>query len=349
MDTQTTLAPMSSRIAQQLLPSLPTDLGLTWRSLHVSDAQNLFELITLIERADESPFRTSLEETTELFDGEWKHFDTDSIAAVNELGQIIAYGVLEMPPGDESMSRVLLDGGVHPEARDVGLGQAVVNWLTARAKNMLREADTKLPGRVATYLQDNTPQHWVLFETQGYSARRFYKSLQRDLSHPVEAIALESHLRLVPFDDSLDNAVRLAHNDAFRDHWGSEPQTRETWVQGRSMFMPQWSFAVIDTSASHEGNEPLVAGYILVDKYEQDWVVVGHSSGYIHSLGVRRKYRGQKIALSLLTAVMRKLKIEGIEYAELDVDSENPSGAFGMYTSLGFEESSSSRMYSLEF
>ncbi|WP_435300227.1 GNAT family N-acetyltransferase [Timonella sp. A28] len=349
MEPPDTLKPLSQRIDEQELPQLPTDLGLVWRPLRPSDAAQLFELIVTIEEADDKPYRTSLEETQELFDGEWKHFDTDSLVAIDAHGKFLAFGVLQILPGDETLTRVFLDGGVHPEAREVGIGHALVTWLTARGKNMLRESGSSLPGRIATYLEDNARQHWHLFEEAGYKARRFYKSLKRDLSHDVHNVTLAEHLTLIPFNFALDNAVRLAHNDAFRDHWGSQPQTMESWVQGRSMLMPEWSFVVLDHVVSLNAEEPVVAGYVLTSKYEQDWENSGHTSGYIETLGVRRDYRGQKIALALITAVMRKLQEDNIEYAELDVDSENPSGAFGMYTNLGFEESTSSRMFSLEF
>ncbi len=113
------------------------------------------------------------------------------------------------------------------------------------------------------------------------------------------------------------------------------------------MFVPEWSLVVVDETQSG-GKEPLVVGYVLLEKYEQDWALAGHSSGYIRRLGVRRAYRGQRIGLALLSATMRKLQSVGIEYAELDVDTENPSGAFGLYSYLGFVESSSSRMLALD-
>lgn len=347
MDTHIQLPAMSQRIEEKSLPVLPRDLGLQWRPLQIEDAPNLFELITLIEHADKAPYRTSLEETVDVFEGSWKNFDTDSIAGVNQLGQIVAYGVLEMPPGDESITRVLIDGGVHPDARQVGLGQALVDWLVARASNMLRESDSTKPGRIATYLQDNVPEQWALYEKRGFEARRYYKALERDLSLPFEDFELAPHLKLIPYGEHLDEAVRLANNDAFRDHWGSEPQTVEEWAQGRSMFVPEWSLVVVDETQGG-GKEPLVVGYVLLEKYEQDWALAGHSSGYIRRLGVRRAYRGQRIGLALLSATMRKLQSVGIEYAELDVDTENPSGAFGLYSYLGFVESSSSRMLALD-
>lgn len=349
MDSTSELATLSQRVPLRTLPQLPTDLGLTWRCLTPDDAPKLSQLITLIEEHDDAPFRTSLEETRELFDGDWKNLSTDTIGGVSEAGELLAYGLLHTPPGDDSHTRVFLDGGVHPSVREIGIGQAVVNWLSARAHNMLREKDTTFPGRIAAFLQDNAHHNWVLFENAGFTARRFYKSLQRDVRTPIADVELPEHLKLVPYSMDLDNAVRLAHNDAFRDHWGSQPQTQESWVQGRSQFQPSWSFVVLDESIVGGSEEPVVAGYILVNKYEQDWEAFGHSSGYIDMLGVRRVNRGQRIALALLTKVVSTLRDAGIEFAELDVDSENPSGAFGMYSFLGFEVTSSSRMYSIEY
>lgn len=349
MNSGSELPPLSERVPYQELPKLPTDLGLTWRALVREDARKLSDLISLIEVNDDSPFRTSFEETVELFDGDWKNLSSDTIVAVSEAGEFLAYGLLHMPPGDNTMTRVLMDGGVHPSVREIGIGQAVVAWLSARAHNMLREKNTGLPGRIASYLQDNAQHNWELFEEAGFKPRRFYKSLRRDLSRPIDSVQLAPQLKLEHFTMELDDAVREAHNDAFRDHWGSQPHTPESWVQGRAQFRPEWSFVVVDEDNLDSFGAPVVAGYVLVNKYEQDWEAFGFSSGYIDMLGVRRDYRGQKIALALLARAMQTLAEDNIEFAELDVDSENPSGALGMYTHLGFEVSSGSRMYSLEF
>ena len=39
----------------------------------------------------------------------------------------------------------------------------------------------------------------------------------------------------------------------------------------------------------------------------------------------------------MIQAAMGGLASEGIEYATLEVDTENPSGAHGLYARLGFE------------
>lgn len=326
---------------------LPGDLGLTWRPLTPQDADALFGLIAAIETFDRPPYRTAPSEVTEMLEGEWKDLDSDTIAGVDATGVMRAYATVEIRPGDTGTIRAFVGGGVHPEARGVGVGTALVAWMTARGRARLADRTDRVPGRIAAYLEDTAPDHWRLYEGAGYTAQRFYTTLRRDLRADVPDGALEPGLRLLPWSEELDEATRLAHNDAFRDHWGSEPATTQSWVQGRSMFAPAWSFVVVDDTRS-TGGEPVVVGYLLSGRYEQDWPVAGYSSGYIEMLGVRREYRGRKIAIALLAAAMTAYKEDGIDYAELDVDTDNPSGAFGLYSTLGFTKVQGSRMYSIE-
>ncbi|SDD02977.1 Acetyltransferase (GNAT) family protein [Sanguibacter gelidistatuariae] len=326
---------------------LPGDLGLTWRPLTPQDADALFALIGAIETFDAPPYRTSPGEVAEMLEGDWKDLDADTVAGIDATGELRAYATVEIRPGDVGTIRAFVAGGVHPQARGVGLGAALVAWMTDRARIKLVARSDRGPGRIAAYLEDTAPDHWRLYEGAGYTAQRFYSTLRRDLRVDVHEPILEPGLRLVAWSEDVDDATRLAHNDAFRDHWGSEPATTESWVQGRSTFAPGWSFVVVDDSRSITG-ELFVAGYLLSGRYEQDWPVAGYSSGYIEMLGVRREYRGRKIAIALLAAVMTAYREDGIEYAELDVDTDNPSGAFGLYSTLGFTKVQGSRMYSIE-
>ena len=206
-----------------------------------------------------------------------------------------------------------------------------------------------MPGRIATVIEDNAPEHVQLFLEHGFTVQRFYRSLRRNLELELETVDLGPGLELREFSEDLDEPIRRAHNDAFRDHWGSQPKTPQDWAASRSMFQSDWSFAVVDTNALDTDGLPMVAGYLMSSRYEQDWVVNGFTSGYIDNLGVRRDYRGQKVALKLLDAVFKRFRSNGMQYAELDVDSDNPTGASDWYTQLGFDVASGSTMYSLEY
>ena len=327
---------------------LPDDLGLTWRPLTVEDSSALFRLIAAIEAADRPSYRTSAVEVDEIVEGDWKDLAADTIVGIDATGELRAYAAVEIRPGDESTVRAVVVGGVHPEARGVGLGAALVAWMTARARAKLEARTDRGPGRIAAYLDDSAPEHWHYLEDAGYAAQRYYATLRRDLTSAIHTESLDPELRIQGWSADVDDATRLAHNDAFQDHWGSEPATVQSWVQGRATFAPAWSFVVLDEERRSATGEPYVAGYLLSGRYEQDWPIAGYTSGYIETLGVRRAYRGRTIALALLSAAMTAYRDDGMEFAELDVDTDNPSGSFGLYSTLGFTKVQGSRMYSLD-
>ena len=365
--TRQPLAPIAERVAAPDVVPVPHVEGLTWRPLVVEDAPELFRLIAAVEEHDQHPYRTALEETEEIFEGDWRDLPRDTLVGLDADGEPRAYASVETRPGDTTVVRAFVQGAVHPLWRGRGVGRQVIAWSTARARQLLAASGKELPARIAGYAQDDDELERRLFEAAGFTANRFYSNLRRDLSLPVPEVALGEGLRLVPWSPELDEATRLAHNDAFRDHWGSEPATPESWVHGRSMFAPEWSVLVVDDSpaavddspaegglpddgalAGSAGEGPVVAGYLLSGRYEHDWPVQGYSSGYTETLGVRRAYRGRKIAVALLSAGMAAYKEGGVDFAELDVDTENPSGAHGLYASLGYEKTDGSRMYSIE-
>src|SRR5690606_35154011 len=143
-------------------------------------------------------------------------------------------------------------------------------------------------------------------------------------------------------------------NDAFRDHFGSQPRTPQTWAQYRTAFMPGWTWLVVDdapdvgallaspdtddeTAAALRAGEPLVAAYQVASKFTEDFEVRGYEFGYSDYVGVRRAYRGRGLASVALTAALRAMADDGMRYAHLDVDAENPTGALGLYAGLGYE------------
>ncbi|GAA1987168.1 GNAT family N-acetyltransferase [Isoptericola halotolerans] len=368
--TSTHLAPIAERAdAPASLPSI-TAGDLTWRPAVADDAPALLDLRNTIAEADAEPYRETLEEITDLFDAPWRRFDTDSLLGVDAEGTLRAYGFVETMPGDTRTVRAFLFGGVHPDRRGEGIGRELFAWQLARGRQVLAASGKDLPARLGVFAEDDGPVAKLhLYERAGLAPRRFYTEMRRDLRDlagaPLPEVELAGSLRLVPFSDEYDDAARLAHNDAFRDHWGSEPQTPEQWSRGRTAFVPQWSYLVVDdapdvealvadpdtdaeTAAALRAGEPLVVAYEMAARFDEDFEVKGYTFGYTELLGTRRAYRGRKAGLAALAAGMRAFAADGMEYAGLDVDTANPSGAHGMYAALGFEVTHSSRMLSIE-
>jgi len=93
---------------------------------------------------------------------------------------------------------------------------------------------------------------------------------------------------------------------------------------------------------------PYVVGLHRAGRYEHDWESQGYSAGYTDLLGVRRAYRGRRIAVALLTHAMHVFARDGMQQAELDVDTDNPTGAPALYARLGYTKSEGSTMYAIE-
>ncbi len=337
-------APLAERAAAPaVLPEPdPAATGLSWRPLTRADVPALAALVARVEELDAQPFRTSEAEVDEWFDGEWKDLARDSRVGLDADGAPRAWLLTDSSPGDVRVVRVHLSGGVDPQWRGRGIGRALVGWGTARARQRLVESGKDVPGRIFGFLEDHRTDALALYAAAGYTPIRFFTDMRRDLSRPLPEVRAPEGVRIVPWSDELDEPVRLAHNEAFADHWGSEPRTPEAWRVGRAMFAPQWSHVALDATTGE------VAGYTMSGRYEHDWAVAGFTSGYTELLGVRRAWRGRGVAPALLEAAMRSFRADGMEYAELDVDTANPSGAHGLYARLGYEVTHGAVMTSIE-
>jgi ribosomal protein S18 acetylase RimI-like enzyme len=92
-----------------------------------------------------------------------------------------------------------------------------------------------------------------------------------------------------------------------------------------------------------------VVGLVIASVNEEDWPGQGFSSAYIDLVGVTREWRKRGIAAALLANTLAAAKLAGLERAVLDVDSESPTGAQGLYAAAGFTESHRSITYTRVF
>jgi mycothiol synthase len=346
MSTVTTdqgLGPIAERAQPPAEARVPSGAyGLTWRPLSPDDGADLTTLVAAIEDADGEPFRTSYDEVMEKFDGAWKDHARDTLAGVDDSGRLRAWAQVNQPPGDVSVVRAYLDGGVHPDWRARGIGRELLGWQVDRARQVLAATGKDVPGRIAAFASEEATASVALLQAAGLTAIRVYSQLRRPLGVDLPERAAPAGVRIAPWSDERDEDVRLAHNETFASHWGSEPQTPESWRSGRSMFAPDWSLLALDEETDE------VVGYLQSGRYEQDWEIAGHSSGFVDLLGVRPGWRGRGIAPALLAAVMARLQADGIEYAEIGVDTENLSGALGLYTAIGFVPFHRMTLYTIE-
>ncbi len=335
------------------LPQLPRSPLLTWSSPADADLPGLHRLVTAIADADADAERWSQEDVRDLLHSPWLDPVHDSVVGLDTDGTPRAYGVCDLRPGDAAVLRVGCWGGVDPSWRQRGIGRAVLDWQVGRARDLVaaRRAQLAASGagpqdvaaRAVIAVQDGVDGAASLAAAAGMRTVRWFAVMRRDLTTPLPAVATPAPLRVVAFDGALDEATRMAHNDAFADHWGSQPWTAETWGRwetGHRCFRPDWSFLALDGDT--------VAGYVLSAAHPDHWAALGYRQGWTNKLGVRAPWRGRGVAKALLAAAMRAYSESGMAYAGLDVDADNPTGAVALYLGLGYEVHHRIQLWSLD-
>jgi mycothiol synthase len=236
-----------------------------------------------------------------------------------------------LSPQPEAECRAYLRGQIHPEHRGRGLGEFVLSWMEARGGQRLHEMPDGLPHLLRTNCQDNVHDSIALFERHGFRPVRYHNRMRRDLSQPIPDVSVPDGLTLRPYSREFDRSAWEALNESFRDHWSFEPVTDEEWQMffiGRSTFRPDMTFLAV------EGNR--VVGLCFTNVNPEANERQGIKEGWIDDVAVRRPWRKRGVAYALLCQSMRAMKADGLDYATLGVDTENPTGALGLYERLGF-------------
>jgi len=332
--------------------------GLTFRPLLASDAPRMLEILVAAEAAEPSESFTDLVEVTEELTEPGMNLPEDSVAALHD-GRIVGFGGL-YAPGPGSEWNVYLSGAVLPELRRGGLGRTVLDRLVARAKVRHDNEHPELPGVCKMWVSQGRSGAAALAESAGFTVRRHFFTMRADLNGPpLDVGELPAGLEVRTWTPDDDEAVRLAYNGAFADHWGSVPSTPERWQNlfaGSSFFRPEFSGLAVTGS---DGNGPdwidatavdsPVVGFVMVAEFESETEGRGYRAGYVHLVGTVRAARGHGVARVLLARSMALLAESGCRYAELGVDADSPTGAGRLYEALGYEVLRRNQIWGLDF
>jgi mycothiol synthase len=223
-----------------------------------------------------------------------------------------------------------LEGTVHPGFRGRGIGSRLLEWAEQAAISLHEE---RYPGRAMTLSGSclaRTEDANDLFVTHGYEPARWFHLMTRELAPGVVAPPVPDGIEILGFSAERSAHALLVRNEAFADHWGSTVTSPESWehLVGLRVFRPEYSFV------AYEAGQPI--GMIIGQEYEAYNASIGHRDFYIPLVATRRAARKRGIASALIMTALAAAKADGFESAALNVDSQSPSGAVGLYERLGF-------------
>jgi mycothiol synthase len=335
--------PLSARVsasAELALPAGPS--GVSWRRVTFDDVDAIVELYAAIAAADHPEWTETHEEVDEELHHSWIDLDADSVIGEAD-GQIVATGLQIATPDPETIVRSIAFGGVRPSHRGRGIGLALTEWHRTRGRQQLAASDLALPGWIMFYVEERNTSQLRLAERLGLPLARYFTKMERDLALDIPDLALPDGLELAVPTAADSDRIFAAKNEAFRDHWGSQPSTPELWTSMIEQSTFRFDLSVI----ALDGDE--VAGFVMTQVNPDDFALQGYVGGYIPLVGVTRAWRRKGVAPALLAAALRRYREEGHEKVALDVDSENPTGALSLYTGMGFTPETRSIAFVEEF
>lgn len=308
---------------------------LRWAPPTREDDPHWAELLAAMEQADRRGETYAPEDLDDEWASVWAHPETDAIFGWDG-DQLVAFAWLKAMPGEREAHRVMCWGGVRPSARGRGIGAALYDWMLPRATEVGARFDSSLPVHIQVDATQHQPDAVRLAKQSGFAPVRHFVETARPVADPVPELAAPVGLEAVPWVADLDEAARQVHIEAFADHWGSEPRTRDEWEQwytGHRSFRPDLSLLAVDPVSGD------VVAIVLTAAYPQDWGVVPREA-WINTVGTRPAWRGKGVARWLLAEVLRLIAAAevGFERAILGVDEENPTGALRLYRALGFTD-----------
>ena len=232
-------------------------------------------------------------------------------------GEVVGYSFLWMedPPG-----MFVSEQTVHPDHRGRGLSELLLGLCEARAAGFATDA---APVKLGVWTHEDDLERRALYDRRGYRYVRTFLRLQIDLAEPPAAPIWPPGITVRRFRRHRDEAaVHAATDEAFQDHWRPARIDLDEWLAFRfetpDLELDLWWVA-------WDGED--VAGSSLA--FETPL------GGYVDSLSVRRPWRGRGLGRALLREAFAELRRRGLPRAYLGVDSENPTGAMGLYESVG--------------
>ena len=274
-------------------------------------------------------FVQTAEELAEEFDGTYCSLNHDVIVAIYE-SSIIGVGYTIFLPSEVKEERCYIFGTTKPEFRGNGVGTAVMQWASEHGESLLRSTNRTIQKYLRSDMSATNSSAGSLFQSFNMSPVRWNDDLIIDLADSPEVFTA-SEYSIVAWDSSRDEEARITKNQAFMDHWGSTPTSEEGWeqlVHGSTARLDQ-SFFALDSNHN-------IVGLLLSHRYESDDEALGKRIGWIDKLATLAEHRKQSIGKSLITHALAAYQRDGLTHAALDVDTENPTGAYGLYTAVGF-------------
>ncbi len=266
---------------------------------------------------------------------------TDVVVVETTAGQPVAYARVSWEDLDEGWRDYIVFAPTRPAHLAEPLFLAMV---AAQEIHMRPLADGVARARFRAYAPHPgpglAPTHesaWL--ESVGYRAIRFEAALVRPHLDDIPDLRLPEGVEIRPVTPEMMRPIWEAHSEAFRGSWDFHEETEQDYRQFHDDPLRDeslWKIAWVGDT---------IVGQVKSFINPEENSTMGYRRGYTEYISTHAQWRNRGIAAALIAMSLRELKARDMTEAALGVDTDNPGGAFHLYTSLGFELRSFEAVY----
>jgi mycothiol synthase len=305
--------------------------SLTWRPLTSEDAKAGADLLNAMEAVDMiGEFYDEEDALQELIDP-YAELERGSLAAFDG-DVLVGFMKCRYEPDAEKVHRVVMDGGVAPGYRRKGLGSVLVKAGVAAAKQLHAQYHPTLRLVVDIHRLEGIAGLAELLGAHGFAPIRYYQHMEHLLGDGIRDAAIPAGLRIEPWSERNDEDFRLIRNEAFKDDLLWAPMPADSWRSEviNQAFRPAVSFLLRDAA----NGTPV--GMLVTMAWDANTAATGSRDARFMLIATQPEYRKRGIASALIAHALRTAADQGYDRGIVQVDSENPFGAFGIYEKAGF-------------
>lgn len=221
-------------------------------------------------------------------------------------------------------------GRVHPEFLGQGIGTALMEWAEQRAAVAVERAPAGTRVFMSAGSFSNYRPSLDLLASRGFTPARYSLTMERGLDASPPAPAWPDGITVRAMRPGEELAIYRADVEAFRDHRGFIEQPED---EGFKL----WRHRMVDDPA-HDRS----LWFLAMDGAEIAGIALCQAQrpgepdlGWVDTLGVRRPWRKQGVALALLYHAFGELRARGRRRVGLGVDAHSLTGATRLYERAG--------------
>ena len=316
----------------------PTDLPPGWTARipgpdDVADLAGLVEAHQRAVRGSSSVDRESLA-VEAVGEGSWTR---RQLVLVDASGAIRAWATVHDRAAGRTVVAVTVDPDLDEATRVAGSLFAWTETVAGEVSALRQLTGTQLDS--GAYADDERQRTWLT--EAGYRRTRTWLQMSRRVAPdetvpgPREGVSVRrvaTHQDGMPVAHDLQT-VHVLLEESFADHFNSYRESFPEFVQ-RLREDPghrwdHWWIASVDMDG-----EQVPAGAVVGTVLPED--PSGKHGSYIDYIGVHRRARGRGVAKTLLHTVIADARDRGRNRVGLEVDADSPTGAQGLYESMGW-------------